>query len=368
MPRAFGSDRLRSLVEGAASVAGQTDLQAVLASAVDTAMQITEARYGALGVIGDGDELVDFIYRGIDPDEARGIGALPQGKGLLGVVSRQGRTVRLDDLTTHPDHTGFPPAHPPMSSFLGVPVRAGDQLFGSLYLTDKAGGFTDEDEALVEALALIVGSAIRTVRLQHRIRRFAIAEDRERIAMDLHDSIIQELFAVGLSLQAQTLKVTDPDVRSAIEANVDALDRVITTLRKFIFELPTAEPVDFRTEIREVITSLTSPYDVAVEVSYTGDFTGLSPSVQADIGQFVSEAVSNALRHSGTARIFVRINGGVERLQIEVVDEGSGFDPAEAVWGHGLANLQQRADRLGGTLSIESTPGVGTTVRAVLPR
>ena len=366
--RSLEPDRLRTLVEGAASVAGQTDLQAVLANAIETAMELTGARYAALGVLDDHGTLSDFVHRGIDPETALRIGRLPEGRGVLGLISRGGKTLRLDDLSRHPAAVGVPPHHPEMQTFLGVPIRAGDDLFGNLYLTEKEGGFTDEDQSMVEALAMIVGAAVRTVRLQRRLRTLAIAADRERIAMELHDAIIQDLFAVGLSLQAQSLKVPDTDVREALMANAESLDRIIATLRRFIFELPSEPVVDLRNEIRDLITGLAGPYDVAVEVSYTGTIEGLGTSMSHDIRQFVSEAVSNALRHSGTERITVHIDGGPRLLTVEVVDEGYGFDPETAVWGLGIANLQQRVDRAGGTLEIASEPGQGTTVRATLPR
>ena len=363
------SERLRSLVEGAASVASQTDLQAVLANAVETAIELTGARYGALGVLDDHGGLADFVYRGLEPDEAMRIGRLPSGEGILGLVSRHGETLRLDDVASHPDSAGFPPGHPEMRTFLGVPIRAGNARFGNLYLTDKPGGFTEEDEVLVEALAMVVGAAVRTVELQERLRRLAIVEERERIAMELHDGIVQVLFAVGLSLQAQAARVDDPLVEDALLADAARLDEAVATLRKFIFQLPTDEPeIDLRTEIGDLITSLAGPYDVAVEVSYTGDLVGLSPELCHDVRQFVAEAVSNALRHADTDRIVVRIDAGAPGLTIEVRDEGTGFDPAAAVWGSGIANLRQRAEKLGGSLELHSRLGEGTVVRATLPR
>ena len=140
---------------GAAAVAGQTDLQAILTTTVEIAMDLTGAPHGALGVIGAHGGLVDFVHAGFDPDMAETIGGPPQGRGLLGVISREGRTFRLGHVTDHPESSGVPPHHPTMEAFLGVPVRAGPALFGNLYLTDKEGGFTEEDEALVEALAMI---------------------------------------------------------------------------------------------------------------------------------------------------------------------------------------------------------------------
>ena len=269
MLRQFTPARLRDLVEGAAAVAGQTDLQAILATTVEIAMDLTGAPHGALGVVGQHGTLVDFVHAGLDPELAESIGNPPQGRGILGLISREGKTVRLNAISDHPDAVGMPEHHPEMGPFLGVPVRAGPNLFGNLYLTDKEGGFTEEDEALVEALAMIAGTAIRTVRLQHRLQSLAVAEDRERIARDLHDAIIQNLFAVGLSLQGQALKVVDPEVRRALEQDVESLDQTITSLRGLIFDLgsPTDDHRTLRSELRELVTRLAGPHDTEVHVT-----------------------------------------------------------------------------------------------------
>ena len=367
--RQFTPARLRDLVEGAAAVAGQTDLQAILATTVEIAMDLTGAPRAALGVVGPHGELIDFVHAGIDPEQAKMIGALPQGRGLLGVISKEGRTIRADQVGNHPQSGGLPPNHPEMDAFLGVPVRAGPSLFGNLYLTDKEGGFTEEDEALVEALAMIAGTAIRTVRLQQRLQSLAVAEDRERIARDLHDAIIQDLFAVGLSLQGQALKVTDPDVRRALEQDVESLDRTITALRGFIFDLgaPPDEHRTLRSELRELVTRLAGPHDAEVNVTYTGTLDTLPQRVIDDAAQLVRESLSNSLRHSQATRITIEIHAGDDRLALLIKDNGIGFDPAAVAWGMGLTNLRERATRAGGQISIESEPGTGTTVRATLP-
>ncbi|MEN8113185.1 MAG: GAF domain-containing sensor histidine kinase [Actinomycetota bacterium] len=367
--RKFPPARLRDLVEGAAAVAGQTDLQAILSTTVEIAMDLTGARYGALGVIGQHGTVADFVHAGFDPEIIESIGSTPKGRGVLGVVMREGHTLRLDAVSDHPDSIGFPPKHPPMGSFLGVPLRAGTNLFGSLYLTDKDGGFTDEDEALVEALAMIAGTAVRTVRLQQRLQSLAVAEDRERIARDLHDAIIQDLFAVGLSLQGQALKVVDPDVRKALEQDVESLDRTITSLRGFIFDLgaPAGEQRTLRSELRELVTRLAGPHDTEVHVAYTGSLESLPQPVIDDAIQLVRESLSNSLRHSAADRITIDIHGGDDRLALSISDNGVGFNPAEVAWGLGLTNLRERATRAGGHISIKSVSDGGTVVRATLP-
>ncbi len=367
--RQFTPARLRDLVEGAAAVAGQTDLQAILATTVEIAMDLTGAPHAALGVVGQHGSLVDFVHAGVDPNTAESIGGPPQGRGVLGVISREGKTVRLNDVADHPDSVGMPEHHPAMGPFLGVPVRAGSNLFGNLYLTDKEGGFTDEDEALVEALAMIAGTAIRTVRLQRRLQGLAVAEDRERIARDLHDAIIQDLFAVGLSLQGQALKVVDPEVRRALEQDVESLDRTITSLRGFIFDLgsPAGDQRTLRSEVRELVTRLAGPHDTEVQVAYTGTFDTLPGHVIEDAMQLVRESLSNSLRHSEADRITIEIHGGDDRLALVISDNGIGFDPAHVAWGLGLTNLRERATRAGGQISIDSEAAAGTTIRTSLP-
>ena len=367
--RQFTPARLRDLVEGAAAVAGQTDLQAILATTVEIAMDLTGAPHGALGVVGEHGGLVDFVHAGLDPDEAESIGGPPQGRGVLGVISREGKTVRLGHITEHPDSVGMPSHHPAMGPFLGVPVRAGPSLFGNLYLTDKEGGFTEEDEALVEALAMIAGTAIRTVRLQQRLQSLAVAEDRERIARDLHDAIIQNLFAVGLSLQGQALKVVDPKVRRALEQDVESLDQTITSLRGFIFDLgtPGGDERTLRSEIRELVTRLAGPHETEVQVTYTGTLDTLPRRVIEDAIQLIRESLSNSLRHSEASRVTIELHGGDDRLALLISDNGIGFDPAAVAWGLGLTNLRERATRAGGQISIDSEAEAGTTVRAALP-
>jgi signal transduction histidine kinase len=363
------SDRLAKLVAAASAVTRQTDLTAVLKTTVDTGMELTGAAYGALGVIGEHGALIQFVHAGMDPETAAAIGLPPQGRGLLGIITEMGKTVRVDRVGDHPDSVGFPPHHPTMETFLGVPIAVAGETFGNLYLTDKPGGFTGPDEALIEALSAIAGSAIATSRMHGRLRRAAVVEDRERIARDLHDAIIQDLFAVGLSLQSLGQKVEDPTVKSSLGESVARLDEAIASLRKFIFDLrpPVWTRRSLKGELSDLVGQLAEPYGAHVGLTVTGDVNDLPGELVGDVVQVVREATSNALRHSGVGRILVSVHRGADRIVITVADRGRGFDPDTVERGMGLDNLRARAMDANGDAEITSRAGFGTTVRVVLP-
>ena len=368
-PGRVEANQLTRLLEGAAAVAGQTDLTSVLSTTVRTAMELTGAPYGALGVLDDDGGLQEFIHLGLDEEAVGRIGAPPRGRGLLGSISHDGSTVRVEHIVDHPDFSGFPDEHPEMDSFLGVPVKLGSEIFGNLYLTHKEGGFTAADEEAVEGLAIVAGAAVNTARLQRRLRRLAVVEDRERIARDLHDAIIQDLFAVGLSLQAQSQKVVVPEVAEVIADTVERLDEAIAALRRFIFDLqpPVWTHRDLRTETAQLVGQLSAPYDVATEVVFDGELDVLDAATVDDVLQLVSEATSNSLRHADSDLVRVEVRRDRDELLVIVADEGRGFDPDTATGGMGLENIRRRAERAGGEATIVSTPGSGTTVRIRFP-
>ena len=363
------ANRLAQMVEGAAAVAGQTDLTAVLWTTVETAIDLTGAAYGALGTIGEHGAVIQFLHVGIDPDLAARMGDPPRGLGLLGTITRVATTLRLDRLSDHPDSVGFPEHHPPMETFLGVPIKIGEAVFGNLYLTEKPGGFTVDDEALVEALAVIAGSAISTARLQRRLRRVAVVEDRERIARDLHDAIIQDLFAVGLSLQALGQSIKDDSIHAGLDEAVGRLDDSIASLRRYIFDLrpPVWTRRNLRLELSDMVGQLAGPYGADVDLHVSSEATELPGSTVDDALQMIREALSNALRHSGASKISVTIDDGADCVLISVTDDGDGFDPATVRRGMGLDNLRSRADKARGTTTINTSPGAGTTVIISLP-
>lgn len=162
-----GRDRLDGLIDAILAITSGLKLDATLRAIVHTAAELVDARYGALGVRGYDHRLVEFVYEGIDEETRHLIGSLPEGRGVLGALIEEPKPIRLDDISRHPASVGFPLHHPPMRTFLGVPVRIRDEVFGNLYLTEKADGqpFSDDDEVLVQALAAAAGIAVDNARL-----------------------------------------------------------------------------------------------------------------------------------------------------------------------------------------------------------
>jgi len=334
-------------------------------------MDLTGAKYGALGVLGEQGALMDFIHLGVDPVIAREIGHLPRAIGVLGTISRIGGTVRIDDISHHEDSVGFPEGHPTMTTFLGVPVRVGDRAFGNLYLTDKEGGFTADDEVIAEFLAVTAGTAVSTLRMHDRLRRAALHEDRERIARDLHDSIIQDLFAVGLGLQASTMKIaSDPEaVREQLDTAIDKLDESITSLRRYIFDLrpPVWARPSHPGELSRLLKELAAPHEVSVGLDFDCPPDVPDAEIADDLFAVIRESVSNALRHANPSTIDVRVVCDGENVRASVSDDGSGFDTTIASEGLGLANISERVERTQGSLFIDSAPGRGTVLHVAFP-
>jgi signal transduction histidine kinase len=367
MSQVTSLNKFSELIEAAASVVGETDLAQVLRRLVTEARTATGAPYAALGVIGEHGVLSEFIYEGITPEDAAKIGNLPTGQGVLGTVVRLNKTIRLEEISNHPDTVGFPPNHPPMKAFLGVPVAVGDTAFGNLYLTDKEGGFTDEDVILIEALSRIAGSAVRTGRLQDRLRRMAVMEDRQRIARDLHDSVIQDLFAVGLGLQGVAQLVDEPQAEATIVDAVDRLDGAVETLRSYIFDLKATriQPA-LSARLDDLVNQMSSAYPTTVRLRMGAEETG-DDGLDSEILRIVTETLSNALRHASARNVEISIQQVGDRWVIRVEDDGIGFDVDAASSGMGLGNLRARVTRLGGDLSVASQQGSGTEVLLTLP-
>jgi signal transduction histidine kinase len=360
-------DRFTELLDAAAQVSEQEELHGLLESLVEIAMGLTGARYGALGVVGSHGFLVDFIHRGMAPEAAEEIGHLPLGLGVLGTITR-GESVRTNDVSAHPDSSGWPDRHPEMSSFLGVPLRTRSEVFGNIYLADKDGGFTGEDQRTIETLSIIAGSAVANVRIHRRLREAAVAEERARIARDVHDDIIQDLFAVGLSLQSLADSLEETATRDVVRTQVERVDECITSLRQFIFNLrqPSSHTRDLEIEIAELVEELAEPYSADIEVAVDAMADAFSNDVADAVLHIIKEATSNALRHSGSPVVRVLVTGGFNNLSVSVIDHGRGFDASKSYAGMGLANLQQRATDVGGELAIKSSSN-GTTVTLVLP-
>lgn len=364
-------DLLSRLAGAAEGLAGELDLEYVLERITETAATVTGARYAALGVLGDERAISRFIPYGISEDLVELIGHYPEGKGILGLLIEQPEVIRLDDIQSHPDSYGFPEHHPPMRTFLGAPIRSGGRIFGNLYLTEKPGGFTDVDERVIVVLAAQAGAAIENARLSDRLRELAVREERDRLARELHDGVIQSLFSTGMGLEsARGLIEHDPErARARIESAVDAIDGAIRELRNHIFRLRPHQAASLGLErgllelAREFeVNALTRPI---LDVPPVLD-AQVPERVVPDLLQIVREALANTAKHAGASAVTVRIELE-ESLVLEVVDDGSGFEPDQLAVGRGLENIRDRVRAVGGALEIRSAPGEGTTIAVDVP-
>ena len=532
-------DRKDALLEAGLALASELSLPMVLQRIVDLAAEVTDARYGALGVIGAGDELVDFITTGISVRQRRAIGALPHGHGLLGLLIREPRIVRVPQIQRHPDSVGFPPNHPPMTSFLGAPVQAIGRIYGNIYLADKrsAPEFNEDDEnsllilatqagvaianaslyqeslrrerwlaALREISRLILegadassvlnsiaeharelagadaasiltttsspgslevaaavgayaprlrkqsvpttksisGEVIETGRVLHTddastharayqpiirlghvgpaifvplrvrgratgtlmvanlkggrlfdeatvrlvetfadqasvaieysraqadVRRVGLMDERERIARELHDGIIQSLFAVGMGLQGTALLAGSSETASRIDGAVDELDRVIRDLRNYIFGLRPGILADRQLDqaLRELGEDLQQRSGARVEVEVDVELAARLSSRSHQIVQLTREALSNVARHAQAGHSVVRLAREGKTAVLTIADDGVGFDVSGGSAGNGLRNMRERAEAMGGAMLITSKAKKGTKLRMTFP-
>jgi signal transduction histidine kinase len=532
-------DRKDALLEAGLALASELSLPMVLQRIVDLAAEVTDARYGALGVIGPGGDLVDFITTGISARQRRAIGALPHGRGLLGLLIHEPRIVRVPEISKHPGTVGFPPNHPPMTSFLGAPVQAIGRIYGNIYLTDKrsAPEFSEDDERSLLILATQAGVAIAnaslyqqsqqrerwldalrqisgqilegvapdslltsiaehardlagadaatiltttaspgnlevvaavgayapqvrneavpskksisgavietgkllhtddaskharayqpiirlghvgpaifvplrvrgratgtlmvanlkgghvfdeaTIRLvetfadqasvaieysraQEDVKRVELMEERERIARELHDGIIQSLFAVGMGLQGAALQAGSPETAGRIDGAVDELDRVIRDLRNYIFGLRPGILADRQLDqaLRELGDDLQKRSGSRVEVEVDAALAASLSSRSHQIVQLTREALSNVSRHAAARRSVVRLVREGRDAILTIQDDGVGFDVGAGSPGNGLRNMRERAEAMGGAMLVTSTARTGTTLRMTFP-
>jgi signal transduction histidine kinase len=364
--RVSDPEKLRRLMAAVLLITSDVDLPQLLRTLITEACSLVDARYGALGVLNERRTgLEQFLTVGLEEEEERVIGAGPTGRGVLGLLITDPVPLRLDRISQHPDSYGFPPNHPRMTSFLGVPLRVRDEVYGNLYLTDKIGAerFSDEDEGLAEALALAAGVAIQNHRLYERVRTLSVLDDRDRIARDLHDRVIQRIYAVGMGL-AGTARLDDlHQVHDRVEHAVDDLDATISEIRTAIFELgDTSLPGGLRHAVIDLADELTPTLGMRAEVRFVGPVDNAVPPHVADhILAVVREALTNAAKHARATRCSVEISVDEEFVLVEVIDNGSGLvvDKVGSA-GRGLMNLRNRAEKLSGTFEIFSVEGGGT--------
>jgi signal transduction histidine kinase len=371
-----GRAGLSQLVDAVMAVGSDLDLPATLQRIVDAARALVDARYCALGVLDQsGGALAEFIVSGIDDATFRAIGDLPKGHGILGLLISDPRPLRLPDLTRHPASFGFPPNHPPMRSFLGVPVLVRGEVYGNLYLTDKesADEFSDVDEELTVALAAAAAAAVDNARLHARVQELAVLEDRDRIAMDLHDTVIQQLFAIGLSLQGTARMVDDAGAAERLQRAVDDLDVTIKQIRSTIFALGAHRRTP-TTRVRDAVLAAVSEasrwLDREPQVRFDGPLaSALTDDQSGELVAALREMLTNVSRHAEAEAVRVVVVASDDAVTLTVEDDGIGPPPAgRRTGGRGLGNLATRARRLGGSFELRPRDGGGSVAEWRIPR
>ena len=359
----MASNRLAALSEAVIDIAKGEDLKASLRRLVENAVALSGATYGALGALGADGSLEEFTYVGMSEETADEIASFPEGKGLLGHLLTHPVPLRVNPIASHPASSGFPVGHPSMISFLGVPIRIRDEIYGSLYLTEKRGGedFTEEDEHLVSALASAAGVAIDNARGLEAQHRVIVLAERERIARDLHDLVIQRLFATGLSLQAIA---KDPDLPEQdlhrVRQVIDNLDSTIQQIRNSVFALQDQSGIHgMRTRIQSEIDSLRSSSSINIACEFNGPIdTVIDGELAENVFAVLRELLTNAIKHSGAHLVEVQVSALKTKCEVRIVDDGIGIE--EGVNRSGLLNLSKRAEVFGGSFEIYKRPNGGT--------
>ena len=357
--------KLRRVLEATLLVEADLDLPVLLRHVIGEAISMTNARYGAIGVLNeDRSALAEFITVGLTPEEEKEIGALPTGRGVLGLLVDNPKPVRVPQIDRHPNSSGFPAHHPPMTSFLGVPIKVRDEVYGNLYLTDKIGWseFTSDDEGLVGALALAAGIAIENARLHQRVQEVAVFDERDRLARDLHDTVIQRLFAVGLTLQSIAGTVTSPEADRLCQAIVD-IDDTIRQVRTTIFELGLDNTSQGpRASVFALVEELTPVVGFEISTSIDGPVdAALSGEILEHLLATLREALTNTGRHAQASRASVMLSVDSETCRLQILDNGLGIDHGENQGGgNGLVNMRRRAEKLHGTFDVEMPDAGGT--------
>jgi two-component system, NarL family, sensor histidine kinase DevS len=367
--------QLAALDKATMAISGELTLDKVLQQIVDAARELADAQYAALGVPNKQGFLETFIDSGMPQEVSAEIPHLPKGLGLLGAIIKDRRTIRIPRIGDDPRSVGFPAGHPPMEPFLGVPVVAAGETLGNLYLTNKLGAdeFTQKDQDMVELLATHAAVAIQNARLYEQVSRLAIIEERTRIGMDLHDGIIQSIFAVGLTLESTklSLPVNPEDADNLLTHAIDGLNETIRDIRNFILDL---RPHRFQGNLEQGLGRLVREFQantlVAVSLSAQKEALAVLPaSVARSLFLTTQEALANVARHARATQVLISIELIGDDVVLQVSDDGRGIDMAQNSYsiGHGLSNMRARAEDLGGSFEIQSTPGNGTSVKLVFP-
>ena len=370
-----GLGELYQVSQAVLSVTRQMSVHEVLQVIVRSARSLVGARYAALGVPDARDSFAEFVVDGISAEEWKAIGPLPRRHGMLAVLLHGGKPERLDNIQLDSRFEGWPPAHPRMTHFLGVPVRDGEQVLGIIFaankMTAKSSGFTDRDQEILTLFATHAAIALTNARLYEQSREASVLTERARLARELHDAVTQKLFSLRAHARAaQVLASRSPSSVGEELAQVESL------------------AADAQAELRAVIDGLTPPdlaagglasslakygalaaraHEVPVTVTTGADVPALCAEAEAGLYRVAQEALHNALRHADASAVTISLSRSGRWVVLSVADDGHGFEPGRPGGGLGLASMRERARSVGGSLSVDSTLGTGTTVRMKVP-
>jgi signal transduction histidine kinase len=369
-------DELRALSSAVLDVAGHRAVRDVLQTILESATRLLDAAYGALGVPDRKGSFAEFLAVGLSDEQWRAIGPVPRQHGLLGVMLCDPSTVRLTDIRAHEEFGGWPSEHPELTDFIGLPIMAGDEILGELFLANKRapGGFTADDEELLQLLAGHAAIALVNARLFEKNRELSIVEERTRLARELHDAVTQKLFSLRLTADAAAaLLARDPERAAAELSTVRALARELTDeLRAVVDNLRPADLIGdgLDAALAKQVDLLDRVHGATVRLT-GGPVPRLAPEREEAVYRVAQEALHNALRHGSPRSVTIDLRDANGTVTLTVTDDGAGFDPrAQEAAGRrlGLASMRERARAVGARLDVRSHPGGGTTIRLAVPR
>jgi len=368
---------LRRLLDVALALGAERRTEAVLRVILDAARDLADAEYAALGVPdGDGGFTL-FLTAGVDAATWAAIGALPRIHGLLGALLDDPRAIRLADIRDDSRFGGWPPAHPDMRAFLGVPIVAGGEVLAELFLADKhdGDGFTEADQQLVETLAAHAALAVANAQRNERTRELSVAEERTRLARELHDSLTQTLFSLSLAAESAAAlagPATDPRLAEQLDRTRELARSALAETRALVGTLrpPDLDAEGLSVALRKRVELLRRVHHVAIGLTLRGPARLRDRTLEREVLTVATEALSNALQHAGARRIDVALDTGGDAVRLAVADDGTGFDLPATVRGSrrlGLTSMRERAEALGGVLHVDTAPGAGTRVTLEVP-
>ncbi len=373
--REYLIEQLRALDDATRAITAELSLKQVLQTIANTAQSLMKVEIAALGVHDEDEYFSRFVTAGIEPEIAETLEASAYGRKLLGPLFYRGRPVIINDIPSVIGVTVPPADIPPIHSLLGVPISAKGKLIGALYLADKRNGmpFSSTDQRILERLAVHAAIAIKNAEAYEQTQRLAILEERERFAQDLHDGIIQSIYAVGLMLDQAKADIP-PEyavARQQIDLTLNSLASVIEDIRTYIFDLrPQAIKDDgLVNRLMGLISEVRANTNIPIDADIEPDVCEHISSEQAThLFHICHEALSNAVRHAHPSHISVRLTRANGVVKLKVSDDGIGFVmPSTVKPGHrGLANMRSRAFQVGARMEIQSIPNKGTHVTVTM--